>query len=215
MVLVHQKTRVIVQKYLFYTLLYLPLFFLLSNFGDTYIHAQNLQITLAPIPENTPAEDTLYLAGNFNGWQPNHPDYQFTKQTNGTYAYVFTNIANHKTQTFAFKITRGSWQKVEGNENGQVQPNHLFNYAPDKTQLDVEIKSWEDLFEGEKIPATSTRTKNVQIMSPDFDLPQLHRQRRIWVYLPPDYEKTNKCYPVIYMHDGQNLFDFTTSYSGE
>jgi len=33
--------------------------------------------------------------------------------------------------------------------------------------------------------------------------------------LPPDYNSSNKRYPVLYMHDGQNLFDQTTSFSGE
>src|SRR5690606_36165183 len=33
--------------------------------------------------------------------------------------------------------------------------------------------------------------------------------------LPPDYETSAKYYPVLYMHDGQNLFDVRTSFSGE
>ena len=41
-------------------------------------------------------------------------------------------------------------------------------------------------------------------------------KRGIWVYTPPDYDVTSaKEYPVIYMHDGQNLFDAKTSYAGE
>lgn len=39
--------------------------------------------------------------------------------------------------------------------------------------------------------------------------------RRIWVYLPPDYDKSGRHYPVLYMHDGQNLFDEKTSFSGQ
>jgi hypothetical protein len=36
------------------------------------------------------------------------------------------------------------------------------------------------------------------------------------VYLPKDYDSNaKKKYPVIYMHDGQNLFDAKTSYVGE
>lgn len=39
--------------------------------------------------------------------------------------------------------------------------------------------------------------------------------RRISVYLPPGYnEDTGRRYPVIYMHDGQNLFDPATSVGG-
>ena len=33
--------------------------------------------------------------------------------------------------------------------------------------------------------------------------------------MPPDYQTSQKKYPVIYMHDGQNLFDESTSFSGE
>ena len=45
--------------------------------------------------------------------------------------------------------------------------------------------------------------------------PQLANERRILVHLPDDYEFTGRRYPVIYMHDGQNLFDPQTSFSGE
>ena len=45
--------------------------------------------------------------------------------------------------------------------------------------------------------------------------PQLRNRRDILVYLPPDYQQSDLRYPVIYMHDGQNLFDQATSYSAE
>ncbi|MGI8636226.1 MAG: alpha/beta hydrolase, partial [Segetibacter sp.] len=45
--------------------------------------------------------------------------------------------------------------------------------------------------------------------------PQLDRSRRIWVYKPYGYYRTAKRYPVVYMHDGQNLFDETTAYGEE
>ncbi len=35
------------------------------------------------------------------------------------------------------------------------------------------------------------------------------------IYLPLGYQGCNERYPVLYMHDGQNLFDTVTSYSGE
>lgn len=43
------------------------------------------------------------------------------------------------------------------------------------------------------------------------------RQRTIRVWLPDGYDKNNKVikYPVLYMHDGQNLFDAATSFAGE
>ncbi|MCI0437248.1 MAG: alpha/beta hydrolase [Gemmatimonadetes bacterium] len=45
--------------------------------------------------------------------------------------------------------------------------------------------------------------------------PQLDNRRDLLVYLPPDYETSDQRYPVVYMHDGQNLFDHATSFSGE
>ena len=46
--------------------------------------------------------------------------------------------------------------------------------------------------------------------------PYLPRTRRIWLYLPRSYfTDLNKYYPVLYAHDGQNLFDQATSFSGE
>jgi len=45
--------------------------------------------------------------------------------------------------------------------------------------------------------------------------PQLDNLRDSLVCLPPTYGASRKRYPVLYMHDGQNLFDATTSYAGE
>ncbi|MFA7288535.1 MAG: alpha/beta hydrolase-fold protein [Melioribacteraceae bacterium] len=48
----------------------------------------------------------------------------------------------------------------------------------------------------------------------EFYSSHLKNERDILVWLPPSYESNPKKYPVIYMHDGQNLFDPRTSYSG-
>jgi predicted alpha/beta superfamily hydrolase len=49
----------------------------------------------------------------------------------------------------------------------------------------------------------------------EIDAPQLQTKKKIWVYLPLNYEKSNQKYPVIYMHDAQNLFDKDFSFGGE
>jgi predicted alpha/beta superfamily hydrolase len=35
----------------------------------------------------------------------------------------------------------------------------------------------------------------------------LGRERQITIYLPENYAISSKAYPVLYMHDGQNLFE--------
>ena len=57
----------------------------------------------------------------------------------------------------------------------------------------------------------NTVVGNVMVL-PNLYSPQLNNTRDILIYLPPSYEASNARYPVIYMHDGQNLFDDHTSY---
>lgn len=45
-------------------------------------------------------------------------------------------------------------------------------------------------------------------------VPYLQSERRIRVLLPKDYEKSTKRYPVVYMHDGQNVFYSREAFSG-
>lgn len=61
----------------------------------------------------------------------------------------------------------------------------------------------------------STATENVLIFDTKFEIPQLKRERQISVYLPPNYKVLNKRYPVLYLLDGQNIFDASRSYVGE
>lgn len=62
--------------------------------------------------------------------------------------------------------------------------------------------------------AQSTASRNVST----FNLywPERDVSKKIWIYLPHNYhKKKKKTFPVIYMPDGQNLFDKKTSAFGE
>ena len=63
----------------------------------------------------------------------------------------------------------------------------------------------------------NTVTGNVLVW-PSLNSPILSRSREIAVYLPPSLaagQELGRRYPVIYFHDGQNMFDERTSYVGE
>jgi predicted alpha/beta superfamily hydrolase len=47
-----------------------------------------------------------------------------------------------------------------------------------------------------------------------FESERLNREVKVYVMLPPSYFKSERSYPVLYMHDGQNLFDDSISYGG-
>lgn len=63
------------------------------------------------------------------------------------------------------------------------------------------------------VAQVSTASKQVTTFT--IEAPQLHTIKKIWIYLPKNYNTTQKKYSVIYMHDAQNLFDATTSYLDE
>lgn len=56
---------------------------------------------------------------------------------------------------------------------------------------------------------------SIKVATFTIEAPQLNTTKKIWLYLPKNYDATKKKYPVIYMHDAQNLFDAKTSYVGE
>jgi predicted alpha/beta superfamily hydrolase len=59
-----------------------------------------------------------------------------------------------------------------------------------------------------------TASANVQVLQ-SFQITDLARERQIRLYLPPQYHQSQKRYPVLYLHDGQNVFDEATAYAGE
>lgn len=61
----------------------------------------------------------------------------------------------------------------------------------------------------------STAQPNVHVLPAPFVIPGLNRERAVRIYLPPDYAHRQGRYPVLYMHDGQNLFDDATAFAGE
>ena len=172
-------------------------------------HAQ-LTIVITDLPANTPANEPLFLAYGQNNWNPGDQNSRFYQDESGRYS-ITLNLTGP--QELQFKVTRGNWSKVEGNEDGQYRNNHVYQYDGTKHTAYLDIASWEDLHNSYARP--STKADNVDVIATAFNMPQLGRQRRIWIYLPPDYRNSNNRYPVIYMHDAQNLFDQQTSFSGE
>ncbi len=164
-----------------------------------------LTINITSIPTSTPPKAEIFIAGNFNSWNPGNAAYKMTDNGNETYSITFSPSPG----VLEYKFTRGSWETVEGSASGDYIPNRTYNYSSGIKSIDVTIAGWEEK------GGNHTAAGNVHIVNETFYMPQLGRARRIWIYLPPDYESTSKQYPVVYMHDGQNLFDAFYSFAGE
>ena len=162
-------------------------------------------IRLNSIPGNTPDSARFYFAGSLNSWNPGDSNFTLKPGADGYPAIILPEGKG----TIQYKITRGTWDLVETGSSGEEIGNRSFTFTGVPQTFDLTIQKWKSSAK------VSTASRNVKILSDSFPMPQLGRKRRIWLYLPPDYASSQKNYPVIYMHDGQNLFDNKTSFAGE
>jgi metallo-beta-lactamase class B len=113
---------------------------------------------------------------------------------------------------YAFKFTRGSFDKVECASDGRDIADRVLEVNADVSQ-EFTVAGWKDDYP--QRPKPYTASPQVRIIDTAFKIPQLNRTRRIWIYLPKGYTNSSKNYPVLYMQDGQNLFNEQTAPFGE
>lgn len=158
------------------------------------------------VPTYTPFDDDVYIAGTFNNWNPKDERYKLERAGE---VYTITLELNGPIE---FKFTRGSWETVEKGQKGQEIPNRVLNVDKDMV-VNITVNHWRDFVEKQQAGLRKTYTGNIKLIK-DFYSPELGNKRDIIIYLPPDYETSDERYPVLYMHDGQNIFDASTSFSG-
>lgn len=180
--------------------------FLLILSGACGLSAQRA-VVVTSVPANTPDGATLFLAGGPNGWDPAAPDWVFTPWEGGPH---LLDVPADAPTSFPGKITRGSWATVEGNASGGFLPNRTFDFAEADT-LYISVLTWEGT-----APPPPDLPENLEVLDDAFFMPQLDRTRRVRVLLPGNYaDEPALHYPVLYMHDGQNLFSAQESFAGE
>ncbi len=180
--------------------------FIITLFIEFSLSAQ-VTIIVEELPERTPKNASIFISGDFEGWSGGKKEYKLEYKNDH-----YTITLPKELKQIQYKFTQGSWNSVECDMKGLSIENRSYTFNKLNDTLKVKIVGWDNLFD-KKI--NTTASKNVTVLAKDFEIPQLNRKRRVWLYLPPGYEKSNESYPVVYMHDGQNLFDANTSFSGE
>jgi predicted alpha/beta superfamily hydrolase len=165
------------------------------------------------VPATTDPAETVYLVGNLpqaGNWQAN--GVAMKRLESGEHFLV---LELPRGQTLEYKVTRGSWETVEKGAAGEELHNRTLELTKDTVER-ITVAGWRS--DAAAVPTTmqaSTITGDVRVHDA-FESKLLQNRRRLLVYLPPGYEKNPDArYPVLYMQDGQNLFDQATSFAGE
>ena len=173
-----------------------------------FAQQKEFKVTIKVISE---IEDSakIYIVGNekeFGKWNP--AAVELEKINNKTWQKNFLFPAN---TTLEFKFTKGSWSNEALTNDKTVPSNYILKVERDTT-FQTEISFWkegtqpEKVFKGQ-ITGTVKYHKNLEWEG--------LKPRDVIVWLPPGYEENiNEKYPVLYMHDGQNIVDPKTSTFG-
>ncbi|MEB3221915.1 MAG: alpha/beta hydrolase-fold protein [Candidatus Sericytochromatia bacterium] len=167
------------------------------------------QITLEVHAPTTPARGRVYLASSLNDWRTDDPAMRFEEVEPGRYRLT---LALARGTVVEYKVTRGTWRTVEVDDRGMELENRKLTVFG-ATSLRLDVPHWRDQASARR-PARR-RATDVAIVGP-IAIPALDREREVAVYLPPGYHtEPNRRYPVLYMFDGQNLFDPGTAFNQE
>lgn len=191
----------------------LLLFIFLLAFAFTAFSQYTVKLIVTKTPTPTKnvalrAAEPLYVAGNFNSWNPKDEAFKL-KPLGNRLQIVLKDIP---AGVYAFKFTRGDWSKVETTADGRDIADRVVEVKGDMTE-EIVIEGWKDDYPDKPRPYTAT--PQVKVLDSSFYIPQLDRKRRLWIYLPKGYATSKNTYPVLYMHDGQNLFNEQTAPFGE
>lgn len=153
-----------------------------------------------------PQDQKIFITGNksvFGNWDPGKV--ALDRINDSTWGKSFELL---KDEMIEFKFTRGSWDLEAFDENGKIPGNTILKITTDTT-ISVKINHWGN----KKSDFTGQITGTVKYHKNFKSRKVLSRDLIVW--LPPGYEsELDKYFPVLYMQDGQNIFDPSTSAFG-
>jgi predicted alpha/beta superfamily hydrolase len=149
----------------------------------------------------------VYITGSFNGWKTADPAFQMTRHDSGRYSYTFFDFSLRGQSLFEYKYIKGGWEGEELDADGHPTRNRVLRTS--RGTINDTVVNWkvhESWYDPSFYPL-------IEVAARQFVVPQLKRKRRISVLLPHDYYKhPQRRYPVLYLQDGQNLFESTAPY---
>jgi enterochelin esterase-like enzyme len=155
----------------------------------------------ALVPENS---GPVFLAGNLPELGPWRAD-GAVMQGNGRERTITLRVPLGT--AFEYKITQGAWDREGLGPSGTVMPNARIDVDGDEI-ASITIVDWKhdvNEYVGDPVGAG---VLGELLYWRDVASPRLQHARHVSIYLPPQYAADPAArFPVIYAHDGQNLFD--------
>ena len=142
----------------------------------------------------------VYITGNFNKWAMDDKAFELQKVSEGVYSFEFPDDFPLP-DIIEYKYSRGGGHSIEVDQYGSEVPNRIFKRVANLVK--DHVPRWKvdnNAYNVNLLP-------QIQIIDEHFEIPQLIKTRRIAALLPHDYDTSEKHYPVIYLQDGQNLYD--------
>lgn len=182
---------------------------LIANTSASFLASQRVSIELVvTVPKDTQANSHVYVAGNtpeLGFWRAD--GLPMSRGEDGKFRATFKA---EKDATIEFKFTLGSWETVEKGGGGIEIVNRRLTVDRDMRR-EFTVAEWAA---PHKTRAKPTLTGDIR-RHDRFASKFLNNERTLIVYVPPLYDaRPDERYPVLYMHDGQNLFDAATSFAG-
>lgn len=160
------------------------------------------------VPDST---GPVYLTGSLPVLGPWRPD---GMAMTGTGRERTAQVTGDSGSTFEYKFTLGSWDREAVAANGTVPGNNRLVLERD-TAVTHEISGFKPPAADYLADWKGGGVLGRMVIWKDVRSSFLGPTRHVEIWLPPGYDgsKTTR-YPVLYMPDGQNLFDPRLSYGG-
>ncbi|HJT80455.1 MAG TPA: alpha/beta hydrolase-fold protein [Chthoniobacterales bacterium] len=140
------------------------------------------------LPANTPPSDTIYVAGNFQNWDPSA-----TPLTRDSPTHASGMVTTTEGNALEFKFTRGSWEKVEKASDCSEVANRTAT-ATNNSTITVTIANWADVC----VPFYDNRATKIHRSTTSLGV-----AKDFYVYIPADYSASpGRRYPALYLFRG-------------
>ncbi len=175
-------------------------------------------------------DNPIYFASSINGWNPADPEYLLSGRSDTRWQVVIDEDLDGV--SVQFKFTQGGWDREELDEEGNAVPNRSLPLIDASKLEDGERPIIELEIVDFRVPMSLAdqvresgfyRELNVtgdvhrmQVQSGSGASEAVTRDLLIWT--PPGYDdpkNAKKDYPVLYMFDGQNIFEQLPGVPGE